>query len=96
MAREFRPLRIVLFGSYAYGSPTEDSDVGLMVVMPKDDSGVRNRERALAIRSAIPKSFPLDLLVHDPEDIAWRLEEGGCFLRDVFSKECVLYEPTHH
>ncbi len=96
VAREFRPLKIVLFGSYAYGNPTEDSDVDLMVVMTKDDSGVRNRERALAIRSAIPKSFPLDLLVRDPEDIAWRLEEGDCFLQDVFSKGRVLYETTHN
>ena len=92
VARQFRPLKIVLFGSYAYGNPTEDSDVDLMVVMPKDPSGVRNRERAMAIRSAIPKSFPLDLLVKDPEDISWRLEEGDCFLQDVFSKGRVLYE----
>ena len=96
VAREFRPLKIILFGSYAYGSPTEDSDVDLLVVMPKNDSGVRNRERALAIRSAIPKPFPLDLLVRDPEDIAWRLEEGDCFLQDVFSKGRVLYETTHN
>jgi predicted nucleotidyltransferase len=92
VARQFRPLKIVLFGSYAYGNPTKDSDVDLMVVVPKDSSGVRNRERAMAIRSAIPKSFPLDLLVKDPEDISWRLEEGDCFLQDVFSKGRVLYE----
>ena len=95
VAKEFRPLKIVLFGSYAYGNPTEDSDVDLMVILPKDDSGLRNRERAVAIRSAIPKPFPLDLLVRDPEDIAWRLEEGDCFLQDVFSKGRVLYETTH-
>ena len=92
VAREFRPLKIVLFGSYAYGNPTDDSDVDLMVVMPKDDSGAKNRDKAIAIDSAIPASFPLDLLVRDPEDIRWRLEEGDCFLHDVFSKGRVLYE----
>jgi len=92
VARQFRPLKIVLFGSYAYGNPTEDSDVDLMVVMPKDPSGVRNRDKAIAIDSAIPAAFPLDLLVRNPEDIAWRLEEGDCFLQDVFSKGRVLYE----
>ena len=66
VARQFRPLKIVLFGSYAYGNPTQDSDVDLMVVMPKDPAGVRNSERAMAIRTAIPKSFPLDLLVKNP------------------------------
>ena len=94
VARQFRPLKIVLFGSYAYGNPTEDSDVDLMVVMPKDPSGVRNRDKAIAIDSAIPAAFPLDLLVRNPEDIAWRLEEGDCFLQDVFSKGRVLYEAS--
>ena len=94
VARQFRPLKIVLFGSYAYGNPTEDSDVDLMVVMPKDPSGIRNRDKAIAIDSAIPATFPLDLLVRNPEDIAWRLEEGDCFLQDVFSKGRVLYEAS--
>ena len=94
VARQFRPLKIVLFGSYAYGNPTEDSDVDLMVVMPKDPSGIRNKDKAIAIDSAIPATFPLDLLVRNPEDIAWRLEEGDCFLQDVFSKGRVLYEAS--
>ena len=94
VARQFRPLKIVLFGSYAYGNPTEDSDVDLMVVMPKDPSGIRNRDKAIAIDSAIPATFPLDLLVRNPEDIAWRLEEGDCFLQDVFSRGRVLYEAS--
>ena len=34
VAREFRPLKIVLFGSYAYGTPNDDSDVDLMVILP--------------------------------------------------------------
>lgn len=92
VAREFRPLKIILFGSYAYGTPTEDSDVDLMVVMPSDHSGVKNRDKAIAIDASIPAAFPLDLLVRDPEDIRWRLEEGDCFLHDVFSKGRVLYE----
>lgn len=34
VARRFKPARIILFGSYAYGKPTPDSDVDLLVVMP--------------------------------------------------------------
>jgi uncharacterized protein len=34
IARQFRPRRIILFGSYAYGKPTRDSDVDLLVVTP--------------------------------------------------------------
>src|SRR6266852_5112459 len=37
IAEEFQPDRIILFGSYAYGTPHEDSDVDLLVVMPARD-----------------------------------------------------------
>lgn len=94
VARKFRPLKIVLFGSYAHGNPTEDSDVDLMVVMPRDPSGGRNRDKAIAIDTAVPAAFPVDLLVRNADDIAWRLEEGDCFLQDVFSKGRVLYEAS--
>ena len=33
IVREFTPLQVILFGSHAYGTPTEDSDVDLLVVM---------------------------------------------------------------
>ena len=47
IAREFRPQKIILFGSHACGWPTEDSDVDLMVVMPKRR---RSRRTATEIR----------------------------------------------
>ncbi len=37
IVRRFRPERIILFGSYAYGTPTEDSDVDLLVVLPFEE-----------------------------------------------------------
>lgn len=33
IVREVAPLQVILFGSYAYGTPTEDSEVDLLVVM---------------------------------------------------------------
>ena len=53
IARRFQPERIILFGSYAYGTPTEDSDVNLLVVMPlkgrtaKQATKIRGREGTL-------------------------------------------------
>jgi len=35
IARKFRPRKIVLFGSYAYGKPGYNSDVDLLVIMPR-------------------------------------------------------------
>jgi uncharacterized protein len=88
VARAYRPEKIVLFGSYAYGTPTEDSDVDLLVIMPFDRKQGR---KSVEIRQRIPADFPLDLLVRTPESIAQRLEWGDCFTREILSKGKVLY-----
>jgi len=87
IAREFRPRKIVLFGSYAYGKPTEDSDVDVLVIMPFS-------RKSLEIRRRIPADFPLDLIVRTPEFIARRLRWGDCFIQEILDKGDVLYEAT--
>jgi len=89
IAREFHPRKIVLFGSYAYGKPTEDSDVDVLVIMPFN----RKRGRkSLEIRQRIPADFPLDLIVRTPAYIARRLRWGDCFIQEVLAKGDILYE----
>ncbi len=88
VAERFRPDRIILFGSYAYGTPHADSDVDILVVMP-----ARNQlDQAVKIHLAILPPFPLDLIVRTPKNMKWRLEEGDSFLREAVSKGKVLYE----
>ena len=91
VAREVCPHKIVLFGSYAYGNPTEDSDVDLLVIMPFQRKQGR---KSLEIRQRISADFPLDLIVRTPEFIAQRMEWGDCFTREILSKGQVLYEAT--
>lgn len=78
IVREFAPLQVILFGSYGYGSPTEDSDVDLLVVMAIPES--ETRRQASEIRRRIPQRFPMDLLVRSPEEIAYRLLYNDWFL----------------
>jgi predicted nucleotidyltransferase len=85
----FRPEKIVLFGSYAGGKPTEDSDVDLLVVMPFRGKGFR---KAAEIRSQIDADFPLDLIVRSPREVDRRLAWGDLFLREVTERGEVLYE----
>ena len=93
IAREFKPEKIILFGSYAYGAPTADSDVDLMVVMPRTRS--RGERMSLKIRQRVDCPFALDLLVRTPADIRKRLDWGDWFLREVMSKGKVMYESAH-
>ena len=88
VAERFAPDKIILFGSQAYGTPHEDSDVDILVIMP-----ARNElDQAVRIRLAVDHPFPLDLLVRTPRNMAWRLAEGDSFLREIISKGKVLYE----
>ena len=90
IVREFAPLQVILFGSYAYGTPTEDSDVDLLVVMPIPKS--ETRRQAAEILQNIPRRFRMDLLVRSPEEIAYRVSYNDWFLREVTEKGEVLYE----
>jgi predicted nucleotidyltransferase len=93
IAREFKPRRIVVFGSYAYGRPTPDSDVDVMVVMPF--SKKRRTRPSLAIRQRIAAGFPVDILVREPGEIARRLRRGDAFITDVLTRGEVMYEAEH-
>ena len=89
VAVQFHPERVVLFGSYAYGQPTEDSDVDLLVVMPHDGSAA---VQAAHIRQTVRAGFPLDLIVRSPETIRQRLAMGDFFVEDILAQGKVLYE----
>jgi len=87
IADKFRPERIVLFGSYAYGEPHKDSDVDILVIMP-----ARNElDQAVKISLALSAPFSLDLIVRTPKELEWRLKEGDDFLREIISRGKVLY-----
>jgi predicted nucleotidyltransferase len=87
---ELRPEKIILFGSYGYGSPTENSDVDLLVIM---ETSSRPADRYLAVSRLLrPRPFPLDILVKTPDEISQALEKGDFFIRELVSKGQTLYE----
>ena len=88
IADRFRPHRIILFGSYARGTPRPESDVDLLVLMDTAAEG----EESLRIRQAVPCDFGLDLIVRTPETFRRRLALGDFFLREIAEQGKVLYE----
>src|SRR5271170_5226086 len=87
IADEFQPDKIILFGSYAYGTPHDDSDVDLLVIMPAYDK----HTQAVRILWRLAAPFPLDLIVRTPKDMAWRLEEGESFHTTLVTQGKVLF-----
>jgi predicted nucleotidyltransferase len=88
IAEEFRPDKIILFGSFAYGTPHVDSDVDILVIMPARNQG----SQAYKIRLALSAPFAMDLIVRTPDTMKWRLQEGDSFLREIVSRGKILYE----
>jgi len=88
IARLFKPERIALFGSHAYGRSAADSDVDLLVVMPFEGKGFR---KVSENRTRIDADFPPDLVVRTPNEVSRRLAGGASFLREVTGKGALLY-----
>jgi predicted nucleotidyltransferase len=88
---ELKPEKIILFGSYAYGNPTPDSDVDLLVIM---NTQAKEIDRYVAVSNLLyPRQFPVDILVKTPKEIeeASR-KKGNFFLREILTKGKVVYE----
>ena len=89
IGREFRAQRVLLFGSYAQGTATPDSDVDLLVILPFEGKPL---EKSVEIRLKLRPSFPVDLLVRTPEKVRERLAMGDDFMREVLEQGKALYE----
>ena len=92
IAREFKPEKIILFGSHAYGQPTPESDLDLMVVMQFEGDPL---EQAVTMLNRLNMLLPIDLLVRTPEQVQQRLEMGDSFMRDIIERGKVMYEAHH-
>lgn len=88
----FRPQKVILFGSYAYGTPNYDSDIDLLVVMPFEG---HVHDQAVKIRRGLDSTMPVDLLVRTPEQIRERVEMEDFFMREIVEQGKVLYETNH-
>ena len=89
----FTPEKIILFGSYAYGAPSVDSDVDLLVIQI---TNLQRVERSVAISELIlPRPFPVDILVKTPNEIQDALNKNDPFIKEIINRGRVLYEQPH-
>ncbi len=90
IAKEYNPNRVYLFGSYARGNPTADSDVDLFIVKntAKPQKKRRRELRGLLFGSGVP----FDLFIYTPNEINKRLKMGDFFIKDIVNKGKILYE----
>ncbi|MDD2904559.1 MAG: nucleotidyltransferase domain-containing protein, partial [Syntrophales bacterium] len=89
IVQEFQPERIILFGSYASGAATPDSDVDLLVLLPFE---VKSFRMSLDILNRTNPTFPIDLLARTPEDTERRYLEGDPLIREALDRGKVLFK----
>lgn len=93
IAAAFKPRKIILFGSYAYGTPTQDSDVDVMVVMPKKRRA--DMRMAEKIYMSITADFPVDVMVRGESDVERRLRDRDMFITQLMNEGKVMYEAVN-
>ena len=90
---ELKPEKIILFGSYANGNPTPDSDVYLFVVI---ETNGKHKEIYRAVsRLLYPRQFPADIIIKTPKEVDDALKGGvdnAFFIREIIKKGKVLYD----
>jgi len=89
IVKKYRPEKIILFGSYANGIPTPHSDVDLLIIMNSDRS---TWDLSVEISTMLKHTFPMDIVVRTPQEIARRLEFGDFFIKDIMENGKVLNE----
>lgn len=89
IAEQFEPERIVLFGSYAYGTAGPYSDVDLLVILHFDGKPFW---KSLEIANIVNPSFPVDLLARRPDDTERRYRLGDPLIKEALDHGQVLYE----
>jgi uncharacterized protein len=89
---KFQPDKIILFGSYAYGNPQDDSDVDLLVILPYEGSNFR---KTWEILNKVQPKFAIDLLVRTPVEVEQRLAWNDFFIREIIEKGKVIYESAN-
>ena len=87
----YSPQKVILFGSYAYGTPDKDSDIDLLIIK---DTHERFFDRLTAVRKAVAgthRGVPIDPLVLTPEEVEERIQAGDQFIGEILEKGRVVY-----
>jgi predicted nucleotidyltransferase len=93
LVERFRPVQVILFGSYAYGEPGPDSDIDLLVVKPIMETAVADATEIRRVIRPLRRTvanFPFDIMVRSPDDFAGRVRRGAALHSQIARDGLVL------
>ncbi len=91
IVEQYRPEKIILFGSYAYGMPDAGSDLDLLIVKETDERPIDRRVAVRRIAYTPRRGLPFSPLVITPQELDRRIEMGDPFYHEIIARGKVLY-----
>jgi len=90
IVKNFKPQKIILFGSYAHGTPTEESDLDLLVIKDSDSPSRLQNRKIRKILSDL--RIPIDVIVKTPEEFRTYRDIIGTIIYPANKFGKVIYE----
>ena len=90
--KEYRPKKIILFGSFAYGKPSKNSDIDLLIVKDTQERPIDRRVKVRRVVSNLRKGYSFSPIVITSAEVSQRLKIGDQFLKEILSHGEVLYD----
>ncbi len=90
IAEAIHPEKIILFGSHAWGTPDETSDIDLFIVVPETDQPAYRRARGI-YRCLRGIGVPIDIVVQTHEEVERSRSVATSLVRKVLDQGKVLY-----
>lgn len=87
----YAPQKVILFGSYARGTPRPGSDIDLLIVKETSERFIDRWVTVRRLLSDPQRLIPLETIVLTPQELAHRLEVGDQFIAEILEEGEVLY-----
>ena len=94
LKKEYNPLKIILYGSYAYGTPTDDSDLDLFILK---ETNKRRVDRFVDVKKIVynpERKIPISPLIYNPNELDERLQLKDDFILEILNKGVILYDKS--
>jgi len=91
LVAEYAPEKIILYGSYAYGEPDEDSDIDLLIVKKTDERFLDRMYHVRVLVAGLHPRIPFGPIVLTPDELEKRLRIGDQFIDEIVRRGEVLY-----
>lgn len=94
--KPYKPEKVILFGSYAYGKAKKNSDLDLLVIKKTSKKKTKRVDDVLSLiynnDTKQWPNYPLDILVYTPKELEYRRSLGDFFVKKILEQGKVIYE----